>query len=155
MTGSKNGVVGTTEKLSDKNHNFHCIIHQKAFRGKILILNHVLKLVLSAVNFTCDQGLDHKQFACLLPFFVMWRLSTKICHITDMLVGCFVTRWRKLKEWIHCVRRSERTRKGWDWDYQLGSRSGPFYLNHNASTYMSWTHTSKEKQTTGTENINF
>jgi hypothetical protein len=33
-------------------------------------LKHVLKLVLSAVNFVCAQGRDHKQFVCFLPSFL-------------------------------------------------------------------------------------
>jgi hypothetical protein len=67
MTGTKKGVVGRlNEKLDGKIENFHCIIHQEVLCGKTINLDHILKRVVSIVNFIRARGLNHRQFASLL-----------------------------------------------------------------------------------------
>jgi hypothetical protein len=56
MIGKKTGLMGRIRQEMDKQNpefyiEFHCVIHQQSLCGKTLKFEHVMKVMVSAVNF--------------------------------------------------------------------------------------------------------
>ena len=72
MTGRVNGFTAllleevATVKSKDDVIVSHCIIHQENLCAKVLNMEHVMKEVVSTVNFIRARGLNHRQFQSLL-----------------------------------------------------------------------------------------
>jgi len=70
MIGANNGMVSLLKNsLGNRNlelFRFHCIIHQQNLCGKDLGFDHVMKVVVSVVNFIKNRGLNHRQFKSFL-----------------------------------------------------------------------------------------
>ena len=69
MVGSRAGVSSLIKKeLASNNvdmHNFtafHCIIHQQNLCAKSVKFDHVMKKVVSTINFIKSRALNHRQF---------------------------------------------------------------------------------------------
>lgn len=67
MVGRNTGLIGriaelTTSKMVETPIFLHCIIHQQSLCGKIMNLEHVMKVVTKTVNFIRSHGLKHRQF---------------------------------------------------------------------------------------------
>ncbi|XP_025203824.1 general transcription factor II-I repeat domain-containing protein 2B-like [Melanaphis sacchari] len=67
MVGRNTGLIGritefTTSKMFETPIFLHCIIHQQSLCGKIMNLEHVMKVVTKTVNFIRSHGLKHRQF---------------------------------------------------------------------------------------------
>lgn len=70
MIGKNIGMVSLLKnKLEARKREifqFHCIIHQQNLCGKDLGMDHVMKVVVTAVNFIKNRGLNHRQFKAFL-----------------------------------------------------------------------------------------
>lgn len=68
MRGRENGLLALLKKDESFSSfiTFHCIIHQHALLGKVLKLDHVMKVVVEIVNFIRARALNHRQFRQLL-----------------------------------------------------------------------------------------
>ena len=67
MTGANTELIGRINKEMEKVNaerpmELHCIIHQQSLCEKILNLHHVMKVVVSTVNFVRSHGLNHRLF---------------------------------------------------------------------------------------------
>jgi len=70
MIGSKSGLVTLLKQHLGRHDNelmqFQCLIHQENLCAKSLGFEHVMKAVISTINFIKSRGLNHRQFKIFL-----------------------------------------------------------------------------------------